>query len=62
MYQLAHINIAHLLAPLESVELADFVANLDRTNAFAESSDGFVWRLQGDGNHATALRHLATMR
>lgn len=43
-YQLAQLNIATLLAPLDSPQLKDFVANLDRINALAESSDGFVWR------------------
>ena len=48
-FQLAQINIARLKAPLDSHELKDFVDNLDRINALAESSDGFVWRLVGDG-------------
>jgi len=43
-YQLAQLNIATLLAPLNSPQLSDFVDNLDRINALAESSDGFVWR------------------
>jgi hypothetical protein len=55
-YQLAQINIARLKAPLDSPELKDFVDNLDRINALAEGSDGFVWRLVGDGNDATSLR------
>lgn len=54
--QLAQINIAHLAAPLNSPQLSDFVDNLDRINALAESSPGFVWRLKGDGNDATDLR------
>ena len=57
-YQLAQINIAELKAPLDSPELKDFVDNLYRINALAECSDGFVWRLKGDGNDATALRPL----
>lgn len=36
--------------------MADFVGNLDRINALADSSEGFVWRLQGEGNDATSLR------
>lgn len=55
-YQLAQLNIADLKAPLESPELKDFVDNLDRINALAEGSNGFVWRLKGDGNDATSLR------
>ena len=57
-YQLAQLNIANLKAPLDSPELKDFVDNLDRINALAESSPGFVWRLKGDGNDATSLRPL----
>ena len=55
-YRLAQINIAKLKAPLDSPELRDFVDNLDRINALAEGSDGFVWRLKGEGNDATSLR------
>ena len=36
--------------------MADFVNNLDRINELADSSEGFVWRLMGDGNDATSLR------
>lgn len=57
-YQLAQLNIAGLRAPLDSPELEDFVDNLDRINALAEGSPGFVWRLVGDGNDATSLRPL----
>jgi hypothetical protein len=42
--------------PLESPSMADFVANLERINALAEASPGFVWRLQGDGGNATSIR------
>lgn len=55
-YQLAQVNIARLLEPLDSPRLKDFVDNLDRINALAEASPGFVWRLTGDGNDATSLR------
>jgi hypothetical protein len=57
-YHLAQLNIGTLKAPLDSPELKPFVDNLDRINALAESSDGFVWRLKGDGNDATSLRPL----
>jgi len=56
-YRLVQINIAKLKAPLDSPELKGFVDNLDRINELAESSEGFVWRLKGDGNDATSLRH-----
>ena len=57
-YQLAELNVASLKAPLDSPELKDFVDNLDRINALAEATPGFVWRLKGDGNDATSLRPL----
>lgn len=52
-FHLAQLNIAKLLAPLDSPLLADFVANLERINAIADQSPGFVWRLQGDSGDAT---------
>jgi hypothetical protein len=57
-HELAQLNIALMKEPLESPAMADFVANLDRINALAESSPGFVWRLQTDEGDATALRPL----
>ena len=37
--------------------MADFMNNLDRVNALAERSEGFVWRLKAEGsNNATDLR------
>ena len=56
LYSLAQVNIARMLAPLESPELASFVALLDEINALAERSPGFVWRFQGDEGNATYLR------
>lgn len=55
-YRLAQINIAKMLAPIDSRIMADFVANLDRINDLAEQSNGFVWRLKGEDNDATTLR------
>ncbi len=55
-WELAELNIARLKAPLDSPVMADFVANLDRINALADTSEGFVWRLQTDEGDATALR------
>lgn len=50
------MNVARLRAPLDSPQLADFVGALDRINAIADGSPGFVWRLQDDSGNATALR------
>lgn len=55
-FELAQLNIAQMVAPLESPEMADFVDNLDRINALADNSQGFVWRLQTEQGDATALR------
>jgi hypothetical protein len=57
-YELAQLNIAAMKAPLESPPMADFVANLDRIHALAESSPGFVWRFQTAEGDATAVRPL----
>lgn len=55
-YHLAQLNIARMLAPIDSPVMADFVANLDRINLLAENSSGFVWRLKDDTNNATSIR------
>ena len=55
-YHLAQLNIAQARESLESPVMADFVANLDRVNALAEGSPGFVWRLKDEGGDATAIR------
>lgn len=47
-YHLAQLNIAKMRESFDSPAMADFVANLDRINALAESAPGFVWRLVGD--------------
>jgi len=57
-YELAQLNIAMMKEPLDSPRMADFVANLERINAVAESAPGFVWRLQTPEGDATALRPL----
>ena len=51
-HHLAQLNIARFMKPAEHPDNADFVNNLDRVNAIAESQPGFVWRLTGDGNDA----------
>jgi heme-degrading monooxygenase HmoA len=56
-YHLAQVNVGRLVGPLESTELADFVAELPRINQLADRSPGFVWRMVEEGNEdATALR------
>ena len=57
-FELAQLNIALMKEPLDSPVMTEFVANLDRINALAESATGFVWRLQTEEGDATALRPL----
>ena len=54
---LAELNIGKFKHATSDPRMADFMNNLDRVNALAERSEGFVWRLKSDGsNNATDLR------
>ncbi|HYI10749.1 MAG TPA: DUF3291 domain-containing protein [Thermoanaerobaculia bacterium] len=55
-FHLAQINLARMKTPLESPEMADFVARLDEINALADRAPGFVWRLQTPEGNATYVR------
>ena len=55
-YELAQLNVAQMRLPMEDPGMADFVDNLDRINTLAESSPGFVWRLQDETGNATDFR------
>jgi len=55
-FQLAQVNIGRLRAPLDSAQLAGFVAALNPVNALADAAPGFVWRLQTEDGNATAVR------
>jgi hypothetical protein len=54
-FELAQVNVGRLLAPVDSPQIADFIAALDPINALADSSPGFIWRLQTAEGNATAL-------
>jgi hypothetical protein len=54
-FELAQINVARRLAPMDDPVMADFVANLEPVNAAAEAAPGFVWRLKDEGGNATAI-------
>jgi Domain of unknown function (DUF3291) len=41
---------------MDSPQMADFADNLERINAVADASPGFVWRLQTEAGDATAIR------
>ena len=55
-YHLAQVNIARMLAPLTNPLMVDFVAQLQKINAIADTSPGFVWRLQSEDGDATSIR------
>lgn len=55
-YQIAQVNIGRMKGQLEDPVMAGFAARLDEINALADSSPGFVWRLQTSDGNATYLR------
>jgi hypothetical protein len=61
-WHLAQVNIARMVAPLDSPVMAGFVAKIDEFNALADRSPGFVWRFQGASGNATYLRPYADER
>ena len=56
---LAQLNIGRFKYPTTDPRMAGFMDNLDRVNAIAERSDGFVWRLKDDSGNATGIRPFA---
>ena len=54
--QLAQLNIARALSPLDSPLLKEFVDNLAGINGLAERSPGFIWRLQDESGDATSIK------
>ena len=54
-HQLAQLNVARTVAPIDDPRMADFVAWLDVINRLAERSTGFVWRLHDASGNATSL-------
>jgi len=55
-HDLAQVNVMRLRAPLDSPQLAAFVAALDPVNAVAEQAPGFVWRLKAADGNSTSIR------
>jgi hypothetical protein len=54
---LAQLNIAKVMAPIDSPAMASFVARIDDVNDQADKAPGFVWRLTyGDGPGAIKQR------
>ena len=55
-YELAQLNIGVIKGAMDSPVMVDFAASLERINALAERTPGFVWRLQTEAGDATAIR------
>lgn len=55
-FHLAQVNIARAKGPMDSPVMQEFVDQLDRINALADRSPGFVWRLQAEAGDATSLQ------
>ena len=56
-WQLAQINVARLVAPEGDPLVQPFFDALERVNALADASPGFVWRLTDEsGNGATDIQ------
>ena len=54
-HHLAELNIGRLRYPYGDPRAADFFNNLNRINALAERSEGFVWRLKDESGNATGI-------
>jgi heme-degrading monooxygenase HmoA len=61
-YHLAQVNIGRARAAMDDPLMHGFVSQLAAINALADSSPGFVWRLQTEDGDATALRPYADER
>ncbi|MFC6632825.1 DUF3291 domain-containing protein [Microbulbifer taiwanensis] len=55
-FHLAQVNIGRARGPMDSPVMQGFVDQLDRINALADRSPGFVWRLQTEEGDATSLQ------
>lgn len=55
-YHIAQVNIGRMRTSLDDPAMAGFVGRLDEINALADSTPGFVWRLQTPEGNATYLR------
>lgn len=53
-HHLAQVSVARMRAPVWSPVMRPFVTAVDRINALAEASPGFVWRDQLDAGHGFA--------
>lgn len=55
-WHIAQINIATALHDFEDPRIAEFFERLDEVNTLADTSPGFVWRLQTESGNATDIQ------
>lgn len=56
-WYIAQVNIGRLIAPWPDPRVLPFFEALDRINALAEQSPGFVWRLQDEAGNAMGISY-----
>lgn len=53
-HYLSQVNIAKSLAPMDDPIMQDFINNVDKINAIADTSEGFIWRLKDEDKEEAA--------
>ncbi len=56
MSYIAQLNVGRFRYRTDDPRMRPFMDSLDRVNAIAERSKGFVWRLKDESNNATSIR------
>ena len=56
-WHIAQVNVGRLVAATPDPRVEPFFQALDRINAVADASPGFVWRLQDESGNATAISY-----
>jgi Domain of unknown function (DUF3291) len=54
-FHIAELNVGHLKHDINDPRVADFVNNLNRVNAAAERSEGFIWRMQDEAGSSVSM-------
>ena len=61
-FHLAQVNVARMRFPREDERMSGFFEALERINAIADQSEGFVWRLDDEAADAEARKLFADER
>ncbi|MEM6485448.1 MAG: DUF3291 domain-containing protein [Pseudomonadota bacterium] len=54
-WHVAQINVGTIKYPTEDPRMQGFMSRLDEINAIADTTPGFVWRLQSESGNATDI-------